>query len=257
MRALQGFMGTPVMIRRALVFQHMDDEPPGLFGDFLRARGAALDTVMLHRGESIPSLAPYDFLLVMGGAMDIWETGAHPWLAGEKAAIREWTVNRNRPYLGICLGLQLVAEALGGEVGIASAAEVGVGRVKLSSEGRQHPMTTGLNVELPVIQWHHAEVTRLPEGAEVLASSPTTRVQIMSVGRDILATQFHAELTPALVDRWANIPQYLQWLDEALGPDAYARVRAEALPLMPKMARMSRTLFNNLVPQRRGVRVAA
>ena len=72
------------MISRALVFQHMDDEPPGLFGDFLRARGAELDVVMLHRGEEIPSLAPYDFLLVMGGAMDVWETKAHPWLLDEK-----------------------------------------------------------------------------------------------------------------------------------------------------------------------------
>ena len=98
------------MIRRALVFQHMDDEPPGLFGDFLRTRGAALDIVMLHRGETIPSLAPYDFLLVMGGAMDVWETTEHPWLVDEKAAIREWTLHRDRPYLGICLGLQLLFE---------------------------------------------------------------------------------------------------------------------------------------------------
>ena len=59
------------MIRRALVFQHMDDEPPGLFGDFLREQGAALDIVMLHRGETIPPLAPYDFLLVMGGAIAV------------------------------------------------------------------------------------------------------------------------------------------------------------------------------------------
>ncbi|MGB9142036.1 MAG: type 1 glutamine amidotransferase, partial [Aestuariivirga sp.] len=80
------------MISKALVFQHMDDEPPGLFGDFLRARGAGIDIVMLHRGEEIPSLAPYDFMLVMGGAMDVWETGAYPWLVDEKRAIREWAV---------------------------------------------------------------------------------------------------------------------------------------------------------------------
>lgn len=245
------------MIRRALAFQHMDDEPPGLFGDFLREQGAELDVVMLHRGDAIPSLAPYDFLLVMGGAMDVWEEDAHPWLVAEKAAIREWTLQRNRPYLGICLGLQLVAEALGGEVGLASAAEVGVGEVTLNGLGLAHPMTAGVAPALRVMQWHHAEVTRLPDGAEVLASSSTTPVQIMSVGREILATQFHAELTPALVDRWAHIPQYLEWLDTALGPDAYARVRAEALPLMPAMARMSHALFTNLVTGRKAIRAAA
>ncbi|MCB1380561.1 MAG: type 1 glutamine amidotransferase [Alphaproteobacteria bacterium] len=245
------------MIRRALVFQHMDDEPPGLFGEFLGAHGAELDIVMLHRGEAIPSLASYDLMLVMGGAMDVWETEAHPWLIDEKAAIREWTINRNRPYLGICLGLQLVAEALGGEVGLASAAEVGVGDVKLTESGIAHPMTAGLAPDLQVMQWHHAEVTRLPEDAVVLASSPTTNVQVMAVGSDILATQFHAELTPALVDRWAAIPQYLQWLEDALGENAYDRVRRTALPLMPRMEDMSRNLFANLVSGRSALRAAA
>ncbi len=235
------------MIKRTLVFQHMDDEPPGLFGDFLRERGAALDTVMLHRGEAIPSLAPYDFLLVMGGAMDVWETEAYPWLVAETAAIREWAINRNRPFLGICLGLQLLTQALGGEVGLACAAEVGVGKVSLNRLGRRHPMTAGLRPALKMMQWHHAEVTRLPEGAEALAASPTTKVQIMAVGRELLATQFHAELTPTLVERWAHIPQYRQWLDQSLGANAYERVRAEALPLMPQMAVVSRALFDNLL----------
>jgi GMP synthase-like glutamine amidotransferase len=235
------------MIKRALVFQHMDDEPPGLFGDFLRERGAALDVVMLHRGEEIPSLAPYDFLLVMGGAMDVWETEANPWLLAEKQAIREWAINRNRPFLGICLGLQLLAEALGGKVGLSAKAEVGICDVKLSALGRRHGITSGLKPAMPVMQWHHAEVQALPEGAEVLATSPSTQVQIMSVADTLLATQFHAELTPALVERWAHIPQYIEWLEAALGPDAYSRVRAKALPLMPEMAEMSRVLLNNLL----------
>ncbi|MFT3989695.1 type 1 glutamine amidotransferase [Aestuariivirga sp.] len=244
------------MLSRALVFQHMDDEPPGLYGAFLEERGVTLDTVMLHRGEAIPSLAPYDVLLVMGGAMDVWETGANPWLIDEKAAIREWVMARNRPYFGVCLGLQLLAEAAGGTVGLAKAAEVGIGKVSLTGTGRCHAMTAALPKQFRFMQWHHAEVKQLPEGAEVLASSAVSPVQIMSLGDCALATQFHGELTPDLVDRWAHLPQYRQWLDEALGAGAYERVRAQALPLMPLMAKHSRALFTNLLDAR-ALRAAA
>jgi GMP synthase-like glutamine amidotransferase len=235
----------------------MDDEPPGLFGRFLEEQGAQVDVVMLHRGETIPSLAPYDFLLVMGGAMDVWETDAHPWLVDEKAAIREWAVSRNRPFMGVCLGLQLLAEATGGEVGLARAAEVGFGKVELNALGLAHPMTRGLPSSFKMMQWHHAEVTKLPPGAEVLASSAVSPVQIMSIGRDIMATQFHGELTPALIDRWAHLPQYIEWLDAAMGPNAYARVKAQSRPQMPKIERLSRTMFENLISTRRTYRAAA
>ena len=232
------------MIKRALVFQHMDDEPPGLYGEFLEAEGATLDIVMLHRGEVIPALGDYDFLLVMGGAMDVWEVEANPWLVAEKQSIREWAINRNRPYFGVCLGLQLLAEALDGKVGLASAAEVGIGKVVVK---RGNPLVAGLPRSIRMMQWHHAEVTELPDGAEILASSEVSQVQIMAAGDCLVGTQFHGELTPALVDRWAYLPQYIEWLEAALGPGAYARVKAEALPLMPAMRRVSESMFDALV----------
>jgi GMP synthase-like glutamine amidotransferase len=111
-------------------------------------------------------------------------------------------------------------------------------------------MTAGISPALKVMQWHHAEV-KDAGGAEVLASSRITPVQIMAVGNNMLATQFHAELTPALVERWAHIPQYLLWLEEALGADAYTRIRAQALPLMPQLRRTSRALYDNVTSTRR------
>lgn len=236
------------MIKRALIFQHMEDEPPGLYGEFLEESGAALDIRHLYRGDSIPALDHYDFLLVMGGAMDVWETEAYPWLVDEIAAIRQWTENRDRPFFGVCLGLQLLAVAMGGEVGKARAQEVGVMDVSLTRLGRSHAMTQNLKRPMKVMQWHHAEVTKTPAGAEVLAHSPVTPVQIMAVGPNILATQFHGELTPALIERWAQIPQYIEWLEDAHGPGAYQRVRGQFEPHADAVRVMSRTLIDAVCP---------
>ena len=149
--------------------------------------------------------------------------------------------------------MQLLAEALGGKVRLVHEAEVGIGKV--SSVGR-HGLPSDQARTFRMMQWHHAEVTVLPQGAEILGFSDITQVQIMAVGANMVGTQFHGELTPELVTKWAEIPQYIEWLEASLGAGAYARVRAEVLPLMPKMRRVSEAMFNNLVDGKR-LRAAA
>lgn len=121
---------------RLLVLQHIACEHPGVFRRFLAADGIAWDAVELDEGEPIPELESYDMLWVMGGPMDVWDVDEHPWLVAEKEAIRRWVRELRRPFLGLCLGHQLLADALGGTCGPQRPPEVGILEIELTPEGR-------------------------------------------------------------------------------------------------------------------------
>jgi len=234
-------------MKRALVFQHMDHDHPGRFLDFFAEDGIIPEPVRLFEGQAIPDLAPYDVLFVLGGSQDTWQEDQHPWLAAEKQAIREWVMERAKPYFGVCLGHQLLATALGGEVAPADKGEVGVFDVALTEDAKSHRLTQGLEPRHKVMQWHTSEVKRVPEGARVLASSALIGVQVLAVGDHAVSTQFHCEFTPQTVAGWSSLPGYVASLERHLGAGAYPRLVKESYPLMPQMARMTRAIYDNLV----------
>lgn len=231
---------------RALVFQHVACEHPGVFREFLREDGIEIHTAELDEGDPIPDLEGFDALLVMGGPMNVWQKSAHPWLVPEIAAIRNWVV-AGRPFLGFCLGHQLLAEALGGEVGPAGTPEIGVMTVDLTEAGGHSPFLAGVPRRFPCFQWHSAEITRAPEGAQVLASSPACRVNAMSWGHRAFSIQFHVEITSATVGEWGLIPEYAQALEEALGVGALARLEADAARQISAFNAISRQIYRNFM----------
>jgi len=158
-----------------LVFQHAAAEHPGIFRDLLRADCIAWDAVELDEGVPIPPLDGYDALMVFGGPMDVWQEDRHPWLAAEKAAIRRWVRDKREPFLGVCLGHQLLADALGGRVQLMSKPEVGVFDIRLTAAGRLAPLFEGMPPVFPSLQWHSAEVSELPPHA---VSSPKMNIAL-------------------------------------------------------------------------------
>ena len=231
---------------KILTFQHLAVEHPGIFRDFWRDAGHTTHILPLDEGAQIPTLTDYDLLAVMGGPMDVWETEKHPWLAAEMQAIRTWITDLNRPYFGIYLGHQLLAEALGGKTGRMTTPEVGITTATLTAEGRKDPLFATLGPDLQAFQWHGAEVRTLPPNATILAANPACPVQAMRVGKHAWGIQFHIEMTPTTVAEWTAVPEYAASMEKALGPERAHGLHPELADQLPAFNAMARQINDNL-----------
>ncbi|MEL5878812.1 type 1 glutamine amidotransferase [Cereibacter sphaeroides] len=231
---------------KILVLQHLAVEHPGSFRDLWAEAGHEWLAVELDAGERIPPLGGFDLMVSMGGPMDVWQTDRHPWIAEELAAIRTWVCDMGRPFLGICLGHQMLAEALGGRVALMDAPEVGLAPVDLTPDGRADPLFSGFGRALETFQWHGAAITALPDGATVLAANPACPTQAIRWGRHAYGLQFHVEITPTTVADWQAIPEYAASLQSALGQEGAATLSERLAPRLPDFAGTARRLHDNL-----------
>lgn len=229
-----------------LVLQHASVEHPGIFSTFFKEDGFRIETVELDEGGTIPKLDPFDVMVVMGGPQDVWQEDEYPWFRPEKEAIRTFVTDLERPYLGICLGHQLLADALGGKVAPAKIAEVGVMPVAVTAEGKTDRVLGALSNPLQVLQWHGAEVTELPPGGVTLASSDACRIQALKVGDTAYGFQFHVEVTSRTVTDWAAIPEYARALQKAMGPDGVGKLGSQVSSALADFNRNARRLYDGL-----------
>ena len=226
-----------------LVFQHLSVEHPGILRDFWHEAGIAWDVVELDEGEAIPAnLAGYDVLVVMGGPMDVWEEDEHPWLKAEKEAIRDWVVAQEKPFLGICLGHQLLAEAIGGTVGRMAIPEVGINCMSRTATAQGDAIMRRLPAEFDGFQWHGAEVKTLPPGTEILATNEYSPVQAFRRGTNAYGFQYHVELTETTVADWADVPAYKTSLEAVMGPGACPRLEQDVSMRLAKFKEAARHL---------------
>jgi GMP synthase-like glutamine amidotransferase len=238
-----------------LAIKHVIAEGLGIFEHYCYEVGITVDAVELEKGDKFPSLEGYSALWVMGGPMNAGDVDDYPWLVEEKALIRRAVIDLNLPYMGVCLGAQLLAGALDGEVGFMPAPEVGLLPISLTEAGRNHPLMCGLPATYKVLQWHGQEITRLPAGATILACSPQCQVQAFAVGVHGLSPpesrafglQFHSEVTEVTVEDWVQIPIYRADLEAVLGATGCDDLKQAVAAQLPIMNREAKMVFDNFL----------
>ena len=161
-----------------LVLQHINIEDPGFIKDLMIKDGVNIRTIELDEGEKIPNnLNFFDGMLCMGGPMDTWMEKDYPWLIDEKNKIKEFVVELNKPYLGFCLGCQLLGEVIGGKVVKTNNPEIGMMDINFLDEKKKDTLFADFPEKITSLQWHSYEVKELEENKDVtlIASSKETK----------------------------------------------------------------------------------
>lgn len=153
---------------------------------------------MLFKNETLPSVDEFDFLIIMGGPMNIYEDTEYPWLVKEKAFIRE-AIDRNKIVLGICLGSQLIADVLGGKVYKGKYKEIGWFPITLSPEAKHSPLFRSFPEQFVVFHWH-GDTFDIPLGAKRMGQSKGCPNQGFVYKEHVIGLQFHLESTTESID---------------------------------------------------------
>jgi len=231
-----------------IVLQHIKIEDPGYIKDLMLNDGVNLTTIELDEGEKIPNdLSKFDAMFCMGGPMDAYMEDQYPWLIEEKKRIKEFVVTLKKPYLGFCLGCQLLGEAVGGNVIKSNPSEIGIMDVNFSSEKNNDNLFSSFPNKIKSIQWHSCEVSNLQSNKDVviLASSPITKYQIFKYQNHAYGIQFHIEIKDTTVNEWGCVPEYKSALEKQLGEGALEKFDKEAKSNMSQMNNYSQILYTN------------
>ena len=231
----------------AIILQHIKIEDPGYIKDLMLADGWKLTTIELDQGDKIPNdLNKFNAMFCMGGPMDTWMEEQYPWLIEEKKKIKEFVINLKKPFLGFCLGCQILGEVVGGKVVKSDPAEIGIMNVNFVKYKENDILFSTFPEKIKALQWHSYEVKNLESNRDItlLASSPTTKYQIFKYQNHAYGIQFHIEIKKTTVNDWGCVPEYKSALEAQFGDGALEKFNQEAKANMKQMNNFSTILYS-------------
>ena len=235
-------------MKNVIVLQHIKIEDPGHIKDLMIEENINLTTIELDEGDKIPSdLNKFDAMFCMGGPMDTWMENDYPWLVEEKKKIKEFVVDLKKPYLGFCLGCQLLGEVIGGKVVKSKPSEIGILDIKFLETKKNDNLFSTFPDQIKSLQWHSYEVQNLEfnKNVTLIASSNVTKYQIFKFQNHAYGIQFHIEIKDTTVNEWGCVPEYKTALEKQLGTGALEKFNNSAKENMADMNKYSQILYKN------------
>ena len=235
-------------MKKIIILQHISIEDPGYIKDLMIKDNFDLTTIELDEGEKIPeNLDQFDAMFCMGGPMDTWMEKDFPWLIDEKKKIKEFVVDLKKPYLGFCLGCQLLGEVVGGKVVKSNKPEIGILDINFLENKNNDKLFSKFPNTIKSLQWHSYEVQNLEniKNITLIASSPDTKYQIFKFNEHAYGIQFHIEIKKTTVSEWGCVPEYKSALEKELGDGALDKFDQDAKDQVSSMNQYSTILYNN------------
>ncbi|MBA2681670.1 MAG: type 1 glutamine amidotransferase [Ktedonobacteraceae bacterium] len=231
-------------MQKVLILQHMQENPMGFVGTILNEYAIDCDVIHVER-EVLPDPINYAAIIALGGDQHVYDDEAYPYFRQEKVFIQR-AIEHAIPFLGLCLGAQVLAAAVGGKVKRHTMTEVGFFDVQLTEAGEHDVLFTGLPGYQRVFHWHE-DTFDLPSEAVLLATSENTENQAFRYGPSAYGLQYHIELDDSILNIWLHEPALQESMISTLGPEGYQALVHERSRQMPIYQEHTRIVVKNFL----------